>query len=179
MRVWSILVPLVGMCIAVAQPLARYASKQRDEAAAVRALRQIHEAQERFKAAVGSFATDAATLVTSCPGVDAVSLRPSSRHSGVQDISCSFVPPEARRSQVTTAMDARPRPTTISPRPLRRRGKLPIRRLPAALTASCSSSSTAFHLVSQTWPVVCRSRSMRWKPSRFRKDEWRRLQSPL
>jgi type II secretory pathway pseudopilin PulG len=72
MRVWSILVPLVGICIAVAQPLARYASKQRDEAAAVRALRQIHEAQEHFKLAVGSYATDAASLVTNCSGVEAV-----------------------------------------------------------------------------------------------------------
>jgi type II secretory pathway pseudopilin PulG len=71
MRVWSILVPLVGICVALAQPLARYASQQRDEAAAVRALRQIQEAQERFKAAVGSYATDAATLVASCPDADA------------------------------------------------------------------------------------------------------------
>jgi type II secretory pathway pseudopilin PulG len=71
MWAWPILVPVIGICLAAALPLARHAQKQRDEGAAVRALRNIQQVQGRFKAAVGSYATDAATLAAGCPGVDA------------------------------------------------------------------------------------------------------------
>jgi type II secretory pathway pseudopilin PulG len=66
MRMWSILVPLIGICVAAGQPLARYAARQRDEAAAVSALRRIQEAQERFRTSVGGYATDVESLVTGC-----------------------------------------------------------------------------------------------------------------
>jgi len=73
MRVLSILVPVVGACVAAGLPLARYAEKQRHEAVAVSALRSIHDAQQRFKAALGGYATDLGTLASGCPGnVDAV-----------------------------------------------------------------------------------------------------------
>jgi len=73
MRVLSILVPVVGACVAAGLPLARYAEKQRHEAVAVSALRSIHDAQQRFKAALGGYATDLGTLGSGCPGnVDGV-----------------------------------------------------------------------------------------------------------
>jgi hypothetical protein len=70
MRAWPILVPIIGICVAAGLPLGRYAQKVRDEAVAVRTLRQIQQAQERFRAVVGWYATDAATLAAGCPGVD-------------------------------------------------------------------------------------------------------------
>lgn len=75
MRAWSILVPLVGILVAAGVPLARYAAKQRDEAAIVRSLRQVQVAQERFRAAVGAYATDVASLAAGCPeGVASLAL---------------------------------------------------------------------------------------------------------
>jgi hypothetical protein len=69
MRLWPILVPLLGLCVAAGEPLVRYAAKHRDEATAVRSLRRIQEAQERVKAATGSYATHLASLAAGCPGV--------------------------------------------------------------------------------------------------------------
>ena len=68
MRLWSILLPVIGTCVAAAIPLARYAEKQRDEAVAVNALRQIQDAQERVRDAAGAYATVLATLVEGCQG---------------------------------------------------------------------------------------------------------------
>jgi hypothetical protein len=72
MRARPVWVPLIGICVAAGLPLTRHVQKQRDEASAVRVLRQVQAAQERFKAVAGWYATDAASLVTSCPGGDAV-----------------------------------------------------------------------------------------------------------
>ena len=69
MRVLSILVPVVGACVAAGLPLARYAEKQRHEAVAVSALGRIHDAQQRFNVASGGYATDLATLSSGCPGL--------------------------------------------------------------------------------------------------------------
>ena len=71
MRAWPILVPIIGICVVAGLPLGRYAQKGRDEAVAVQTLRQIQQAQERFRAVVGSYATDAVSLAAGCPGVDA------------------------------------------------------------------------------------------------------------
>jgi hypothetical protein len=71
MRAWPILVPIIGICVAAGLPLGRHAQKVRDEAIAVRTLRQIQQVQERFRAVVGWYATDAASLAAGCPGVDA------------------------------------------------------------------------------------------------------------
>jgi hypothetical protein len=71
MRLWPILVPLLGICVAIGEPLVRSASKHRDEAAAVISLRRIQEAQGRFKTATGFYATDVASLAGGCPGFSA------------------------------------------------------------------------------------------------------------
>ncbi len=63
-----ILVPLVGACVAAGLPLARYVEKQRHEAVAMTTLRQIHDAQQRYKAASGGYTPDLATLASGCPG---------------------------------------------------------------------------------------------------------------
>jgi hypothetical protein len=72
MRVWSILGPIVGVCLAIAQPLARYAEQQRHEAAVISSMRQLQDAQHRFTAAVGGYATDVAALAAGCPGASAI-----------------------------------------------------------------------------------------------------------
>ena len=71
MRAWPILVSLIGICLAAGLPVLRYAQKERDEAVAIRVLRQIQQAQERFGTAVGGYATTAESLTAGCPGVDA------------------------------------------------------------------------------------------------------------
>jgi Tfp pilus assembly protein PilE len=72
MQVWSILGPIVGVCLAIAQPLARYAEKQRHEAAVISSMQQLQQAQHRFTAAAGGYATDVATLAAGCPGASPV-----------------------------------------------------------------------------------------------------------
>jgi hypothetical protein len=72
MRVWSILGPIVGVCLAIAQPLARYAEKQRHETAVISSMRQLQEAQQRFTDAVGGYATDVAALAAGCPGASPI-----------------------------------------------------------------------------------------------------------
>lgn len=69
MRLWSILLPVIGTCVAAAIPFARYAEKQRDESVAVNSVRQIQDAQERVRDAAGAYATVLATLVEGCLGV--------------------------------------------------------------------------------------------------------------
>jgi hypothetical protein len=68
MRMFAILVPVVGASIAAGLPLARYVEKQRHEAIAVTTLRLIHDGQQQHRATFGGYATDLATLATGCPG---------------------------------------------------------------------------------------------------------------
>jgi hypothetical protein len=62
------MVPVTGIALSVAAPLARYAERQRQERAAIAALTALHVEQERFKDRNGGFATDLASLTTPCPG---------------------------------------------------------------------------------------------------------------
>lgn len=62
------MVPIVGMCVAAAWPLVRYGEKERAEAVAIATLRTLQAAQERFRTAIGGYATDPASLLGGCPG---------------------------------------------------------------------------------------------------------------
>jgi hypothetical protein len=68
MRLWILVAPIVGTCLTAGLPLATYVDKQRHEQQAISTLGRIHEAQERFRAVFGGYATDVATLVRGCDG---------------------------------------------------------------------------------------------------------------
>jgi hypothetical protein len=73
MWVFAVLVPILGACVAVGLPLARYLEKERHEAVAIATLRLIHDAQQHYKTVLGGYVTDLQTLVTGCPvNVEAV-----------------------------------------------------------------------------------------------------------
>lgn len=66
MRFWALAVPILGTGLVAGMPVATYIEKQRHEQLAISTLGQIHEAQERLRAASGAYATDLATLVDGC-----------------------------------------------------------------------------------------------------------------
>lgn len=79
MRRWVVIVPVLGTLAIVAVPFLSAVQARRDEAAAVRALQRVHDAQERFRAATGAYATDLASLAAGCAGAPpAPGLTPSS-----------------------------------------------------------------------------------------------------
>lgn len=71
------LLPVIGILVVGAIPFVRYAQKQAAEATAAGVLGVIHQAQERFHAAAGGYATDLASLTTACPGQHAATLTPA------------------------------------------------------------------------------------------------------
>jgi type II secretory pathway pseudopilin PulG len=68
MWAWTVITPVIGLCLVAGWPVARYAQKQRDEARAVSTLGDIRRAQERFRTRNDGYATDLATLLAPCPG---------------------------------------------------------------------------------------------------------------
>jgi hypothetical protein len=66
MRLWTLAVPILGTWLVAGMPVATYLEKQRHEQLAIDTLGQIHQAQERLRAASGGYATDVATLVRGC-----------------------------------------------------------------------------------------------------------------
>jgi type II secretory pathway pseudopilin PulG len=58
-----LVVPLVGILIAIALPLTRYVQKQQAEETAIQVLQDVRDAQRAFKAQWGGYATDADALV--------------------------------------------------------------------------------------------------------------------
>ena len=67
-----IAIPVLGIFAAVAVPVTRYALKQRHEQTALDVVEDVRAAQERFRRGTGGYASDVASLVTQCPGQDAV-----------------------------------------------------------------------------------------------------------
>jgi hypothetical protein len=63
---WRIIVPLLGIVIAAAAPLVRYAVMEQHEQTAIDVLRDVHDAQEIFHRATGGYAADISSLTTPC-----------------------------------------------------------------------------------------------------------------
>lgn len=68
LRPWVFIVPLVGMALVAALPAVWAAQGRRDEEQAIAALGRVREAQERFRAEVGDYATDLSSLTAGCGG---------------------------------------------------------------------------------------------------------------
>ena len=64
-------VPLLGITVAVALPLLRYAERERDERAAIAALQRVQEAQRTLHARSGAYATSLTSLTEACGGLPA------------------------------------------------------------------------------------------------------------
>lgn len=60
------LVPVAGICIAAAIPLALYGVRDRRERAAIEVMRRIQQAQDAFRDTTGGFASDIASLQVPC-----------------------------------------------------------------------------------------------------------------
>ncbi len=67
---WRVILPLVGIALAVAVPLARHAQKVRAEHTAAEFLAHVRAAQQRFREEHQSagYASALASLTTACPG---------------------------------------------------------------------------------------------------------------
>jgi type II secretory pathway pseudopilin PulG len=66
---WKLIIPVVGIALAVAMPLTRHVQKVRAEHAAAAFLTELHAAQQLFRRAnaAGGYASELASLTTSCP----------------------------------------------------------------------------------------------------------------
>ena len=65
---WAVVVPAVGVVIAVSAPLVRYAARERNERTAIMLVTQVHRAQLALRSQAGGFATDVNSLLMPCPG---------------------------------------------------------------------------------------------------------------
>ncbi len=63
-----VLLPVIGLLMAIGVPLARYAMKDRHELAAIDIVSRVHTAQYALHRRVGAYATDLATLQAPCGG---------------------------------------------------------------------------------------------------------------
>jgi type II secretory pathway pseudopilin PulG len=62
----TLVVPMVGILMAVALPLTRYVQKRRAEESAIQVLQQVREAQQAFRRQWGGYASDVDSLVAVC-----------------------------------------------------------------------------------------------------------------
>jgi hypothetical protein len=67
-RFLQVIVPVIGIVMTMSVPLVRYASRERQEQAALDWMTRIHDAQTDVARQAGGFASTLTTLTTPCPG---------------------------------------------------------------------------------------------------------------
>jgi type II secretory pathway pseudopilin PulG len=160
-EVTAIVVPLVGIVLAVSVPLVRYAMRERDERLAVGVLQQVDAAQRDHHLRTRTYATSVASLIESCN--QGVSL-PTSLLDALTAAGYALQLRSASGAAVTGA-DCHGAPLARRSRPER--------------TAAFTCSTTASLPTSVTWPGGWRHRSRHERRSAFRKDSLRSKDSAL